>query len=62
MSLNHDSVEVMNTSHPRVVVKIDLGSLKRNDTITCLCYVVEKSPEHCIVSCIVLFAKTGYVE
>ena len=32
------------------------------DTITWLCCMVEKLPEHCIVSCIVLFGKTGYVE
>ena len=27
-----------------------------------LCCVVKNLPEHCIVSCIVLFAKTGYME
>ena len=27
-----------------------------------LCCVVKKLPEHCIVSCIVLLIKTGYME
>ena len=56
MSLNYGSVEVMITLHPRVV-KIDWGSLKRNMKQL---GVVEKSPEHCMVNCIMLFAKTGY--
>ena len=63
MSLNYDSVEVMNSLHPRVVVKNWLRELEKEyDTITWLCCVVEKLPEHCLVSCIVLFAKTGYLK
>ena len=59
MSLKYGSVEMMITLHPRVVVKIDRGSLKRNMKQL---GVVEKLLEHCIVNCIMLFAKTGYME
>ena len=53
----------MITLHSRVVVKIDLSELEKDyETMIWLCFVVEKLPEHCIVSCIMLLTKTGYVE
>ena len=48
------ALEVMITLHPRILVKM---AEKDYETMTWLCCVVEKIPEHCLVSCIVLFAK-----
>ena len=56
-------LEVMITLHPQVVVKIGCRELEKGyEIMTWLHCVVETTPEYCIVSCIVLFAKTGYVE
>ena len=59
------ALKVIITLYPRVAIKsMQLREFEKDyETVTWLCCVVEKTPEHCIVSC--LFAKnmkTGYVE
>ena len=52
------ALEVMNTLHPSVLVKWLRELEKDYETMNWLRCIVEKTPEYCIVSCIVLFAKT----
>ena len=61
-----EALEVIITLHPTSWSKKWLKELEKDyETVTHLHCVVEKTPEHCTVSCVVLFAKSmkmGHME